>query len=181
MEYKVIVAGFGGQGVLFAGKVMAHAAAELGLETSWLPSYGPEMRGGTANCRIVISDEPICSPAVSRADALIAMNMPSLMRFKDVTRGVIVTDARFARFCETDSRVIGISTELCGGGAAHEGLVNMVMTGALCAVSGLIPAPAVRGAIMNITSGEAQRRDLAAAEYGMAAVRLCGTAAERVC
>lgn len=173
MEYKIIVAGFGGQGVLFAGKVIAHAAADMGLEVSWLPSYGPEMRGGTANCRIVISDKPVCSPAVSRADALIAMNMPSLMRFKDVTDGVIVTDSRFARFCEADSRIIGISTELCGGGAEHDGLVNMVMTGALCAVSGVVPAAAVRGAIMSMTGGDAQRRDLAAAEYGMATVRLC--------
>ena len=63
MEYKILISGFGGQGILFLGKVIAQAAMYSGLEASWLPSYGPEMRGGTANCRVVISDEEISSPA----------------------------------------------------------------------------------------------------------------------
>ena len=166
MDYRVTVAGFGGQGVLFAGKVIANAAAIMGYEVSWLPSYGPEMRGGTANCRIVISDKPICSPAAERADALIAMNMPSLAKFMDVTDGVIFTDLRFARFCGNDPRVTGIDTGICGGGAAHDGLLNMVMVGALAAGTGIITPAAVRKAIERLAKGDAAARDIAAAEYG---------------
>ncbi len=166
MEYKVIVSGFGGQGVLFAGKVIANAAAAMGYEVSWLPSYGPEMRGGTANCRIVISDKPICSPAAERADALIAMNMPSLTKFKDMTDGVIFTDQRFARFCESGSRVIGVDSGICGGGAEHDGLLNMVMVGAFATETGAITFSAVRTAIEKLAHGDAAARDIAAAVYG---------------
>lgn len=166
MEYRITTAGFGGQGVLFAGKVIANAAALMGYEVSWLPSYGPEMRGGTANSRIVISDKPICSPAAERADALIAMNMPSLAKFTDVTDGVIFTDMRFARFCGSGKRVIGIDTGICGGGAAHDGLLNMVMVGALAAGTGIITPEAVRAAIERLAKGDAAARDIAAAEYG---------------
>ena len=77
MQEEVIFAGFGGQGVLFAGQLLAYAGMREGKEVSWLPSYGPEMRGGTANCTVVISEEEIGSPLVSRPDVVIAMNLPS--------------------------------------------------------------------------------------------------------
>lgn len=82
MEQGVVFAGFGGQGILLAGKVLARAGMEYGLEVSWLPSYGPEMRGGTANCTVVLSDAPIGAPIVDAAWALVAMNAPSLDRFE---------------------------------------------------------------------------------------------------
>ena len=85
---NILLAGFGGQGVLFAGKVIASAGLIEGRELSWLPSYGPEMRGGTANCSVVLSDDPIGSPLVTTPDALIAMNQPSFDKFCDkVTDG----------------------------------------------------------------------------------------------
>ena len=77
MTEEMILAGFGGQGILFAGKMLAYFGLMDGREVSWLPSYGPEMRGGTANCSVCVSDSPICSPLVTEPDILIAMNKPS--------------------------------------------------------------------------------------------------------
>ena len=83
MQNETLIAGFGGQGVLFTGKVMAHAAMEENLHVTWFPSYGPEMRGGTANCTVVISDEEIGSPQVRQLKAVIAMNLPSLDKYEN--------------------------------------------------------------------------------------------------
>ena len=80
-DLNMVFAGFGGQGVLFAGKVAAYAGLLENKEISWLPSYGPEMRGGTANCSVCISDEPIGSPLVTAPNVLVAMNLPSLDKF----------------------------------------------------------------------------------------------------
>lgn len=82
-DYKMLMAGFGGQGILFLGKVAANAGLYDGKEVSWLPSYGPEMRGGTANCSVCISDEPIGCPLVSAPNVFVAMNLPSYQRFID--------------------------------------------------------------------------------------------------
>ena len=81
MTKQVLIAGFGGQGVLFAGKLLAYEALLDSREVSWLPSYGPEMRGGTANCSVTVSDSPIGSPIISNPDVLIAMNKPSLEKY----------------------------------------------------------------------------------------------------
>ncbi len=95
MIQRIIFAGFGGQGVLFAGKTVAYAGMDKSLEISWLPSYGPEMRGGTANCSVTVSDMPIGSPIISKPDVLIAMNKPSLEKFMNMVEpgGVIVYDS----------------------------------------------------------------------------------------
>ncbi len=92
---NVLLAGFGGQGVLFSGKLIAYAGLLDGKEVSWLPSYGPEMRGGTCNCSLVVSDEPIGSPLVVTPDVLVAMNLPSLDKFVDsvVPGGTIIVDS----------------------------------------------------------------------------------------
>ena len=82
MALTNIFAGFGGQGVLLIGKLVAYAGMDEGRNVSWLPSYGPEMRGGTANCSVVVSDDPIASPVLSMADCVIAMNTPSLDKFE---------------------------------------------------------------------------------------------------
>ena len=87
---QILIAGFGGQGVLFAGKLLAYKGLLADKQVSWLPSYGPEMRGGTANCSVIISDEPVGSPIVSNPDILVAMNLPSLEKYeKDVVSGSI--------------------------------------------------------------------------------------------
>ena len=88
MKEQCIFAGFGGQGMLLTGKFMAVACMETGKHVSWLPSYGPEMRGGTANCSVVVSDKPVASPLIAQADTILAMNKPSLLKFEgDVKPG----------------------------------------------------------------------------------------------
>ena len=83
MQQEVTIAGFGGQGVLFEGQLLSYTALDEGKEVTWIPSYGPEMRGGTANCTVVISDEEIGSPFVNNPTAVLAMNLPSLEKFED--------------------------------------------------------------------------------------------------
>ncbi|MFW5729103.1 MAG: 2-oxoacid:acceptor oxidoreductase family protein [bacterium] len=88
METKIICAGFGGQGVMSMGRLIAYTGMKNGKEVSWLPSYGPEMRGGTANCHVIVADKPIASPVVSgNADAVIAMNLPSMRKFETELAG----------------------------------------------------------------------------------------------
>ena len=82
MQKEIIIAGFGGQGVLFGGQVVAYAAMDTGKEVTWIPSYGPEMRGGTANCTVVIADEEIGSPLVEHPPLAIALNLPSFDKYE---------------------------------------------------------------------------------------------------
>ena len=85
---QILIAGFGGQGVLFTGKFLAYKGMQEDLQVSWLPSYGPEMRGGTANCSVILSDTPVGSPIITNPDVLVAMNLPSLQKFvNDVVPG----------------------------------------------------------------------------------------------
>ena len=85
---QILIAGFGGQGILFSGKFLAYKGLTEDLQVSWLPSYGPEMRGGTANCNVILSDDPVGSPIITTPDVLIAMNTPSLQKYvNDVAKG----------------------------------------------------------------------------------------------
>ncbi len=92
---QMLIAGFGGQGILFTGKFLAYKGLVEGKEVSWLPSYGPEMRGGTASCSVILSDEPVGSPIVSTPDILVAMNLPSLDKYEDTVApgGIIIVDS----------------------------------------------------------------------------------------
>lgn len=98
MEEKIIIAGFGGQGVLFIGRLLAYAALKAGIKVTWIPSYGPEMRGGTANCSVILSQEEIGSPIVEEADIVIAMNRPSIEKFMIRAKkgGVLLTNGNIA-------------------------------------------------------------------------------------
>ncbi|MDD4326770.1 MAG: 2-oxoacid:acceptor oxidoreductase family protein [Eubacteriales bacterium] len=111
-EFSIIISGFGGQGVLSAGRMAALAAMLEGREVSWLPSYGPEMRGGTANCSVVISDEPIGSPLLSSCDVLIALNRPSLEKFEKTVKkgGTVILDSSLVeiRPSREDIRTIAV-------------------------------------------------------------------------
>ena len=95
MTTQILIAGFGGQGVLFAGKFLAYKGLSEGREVSWLPSYGPEMRGGTANCSVILSDEPVGSPIVAKPDVLMAMNLPSFDKYESsvVPGGYVFVDS----------------------------------------------------------------------------------------
>jgi len=86
MKEQCIFAGFGGQGMLLIGKFLAEAGMQSGKNVSWLPSYGPEMRGGTANCSVVVSDTPVASPLISAADTVLAMNLPSMTKFEKLVK-----------------------------------------------------------------------------------------------
>lgn len=138
---KIVLAGFGGQGVLFAGKLIANTALIEDREVSWLPSYGPEMRGGTANCSVTLSDEPIGSPLVLDPDALVAMNQPSLDKFVDavVPGGLIVADSTMVPNIPTTDqvaqgvRVFAVPATAMAEENGLKGLANIILAGKLWA------------------------------------------------
>ena len=132
---NVLLAGFGGQGILFTGKVMVYGALTEGKELSWLPSYGPEMRGGTCNCSVVISDEAIGSPLVTNPDVLIAMNRPSLEKFVNsvVPGGTILVDSSTVdiKVERTDVTVYYVPATNLADKNGLKGLANMILLGKL--------------------------------------------------
>lgn len=138
---KIILAGFGGQGILFAGKVLAYAGLKAEREVSWLPSYGPEMRGGTANCSVVISDKPVGSPIIPHPDVLIAMNRPSLDKFEASlpAGGLIIIDSSLIdrEIERTDVKVIKIPAREMALENDLGNLANMVIVGCLVKETGL--------------------------------------------
>ena len=133
MVTEYLLAGFGGQGILFAGKFLAYLGLTQGKQVSWIPSYGPEMRGGTANCSVVISDAPVGSPIVAAPDALMVMNLPSLDKFeKTVKKGgtIYVDSALISRKVErTDVKVVYIPASRIAQENGFAKLANMVMMG----------------------------------------------------
>ena len=136
-DYKIICAGFGGQGSLFLGKVLAYAGLMEGKEVSWLPSYGPEMRGGTANCSVCLSDEPIASPLVVNPNVLVAMNQPSLDKFADAVAegGVVVADSTLiANVPDIPGvRMCALPATAMAEEAGFKKLANIIMVGKLFA------------------------------------------------
>jgi 2-oxoglutarate ferredoxin oxidoreductase subunit gamma len=176
VERSVIVAGFGGQGILFAGHVLAEAAVEEGLEVFWIPSYGPEMRGGTASCTVIIGDEPIGSPVVDRASAVIVMNPPSLARFEPLVaaEGVLVVNDTLveAECSRTDLQEVRVPCTALARTAGDDRLVSVVALGALLARLPLVSPDALRRAITKIVGAkrpEILAADLAAFDAGLAA------------
>ena len=132
---QILIAGFGGQGILFAGKFLAYKGLLEEKQVSWLPSYGPEMRGGTANCNVVLSDDPIGSPIVTAPDVLIAMNLPSLQKYVDtvVPGGQIYVDSTLidAKVERTDVEVFYIPATQLAKDNGIATLANMIIVGSL--------------------------------------------------
>ena len=132
---QILLAGFGGQGVLFAGKFLAYKGMVQGKQLSWLPSYGPEMRGGTANCSVILSDTPVGSPIITNPDVLVAMNLPSLQKFVDtvVPGGKIFIDSTLidAKVERTDVEVFYIPATAMAKEAGVSTLANMILVGHL--------------------------------------------------
>jgi len=151
MQKEVIIAGFGGQGVLFAGQLLSYTAMDEGKEVTWIPSYGPEMRGGTANCTVVISDEEIGSPLVKNPTAVIAMNLPSLEKFEDLVEegGVLVVNASMVNreVTRKDIKVVSIPANEIAGEIGSERAVNMVLLGALLGNMDMLSIEAVEKAL----------------------------------
>jgi 2-oxoglutarate ferredoxin oxidoreductase subunit gamma len=151
METSIIISGFGGQGALFAGQVLAYAVLDQGLEVTWIPSYGPEMRGGTAHCTVVVADEPIGSPLVRNPDSVIAMNLPSFDKYEPLVKsgGLLLADSELVprQLARTDLH--GVFMPAHGIALRHgdQRLVNIAMLGALVALMDLMPLPALETAL----------------------------------
>lgn len=139
--YNILLAGFGGQGVLFAGKQIAYAGMKADKNVSWLPSYGPEMRGGTANCSVIVSDEPIGCPLVNTPDILISMNLPSYLKFVSAVKegGVILRDSSLINEpCQrTDVKVYDIPATSLATENGIDGMANVIMLGKLLKETGM--------------------------------------------
>ena len=135
MMNQILIAGFGGQGVLFAGKFLAYKGLIEGKQVSWLPSYGPEMRGGTANCSVIVGDEPIGSPIVNAPNTLIAMNLPSLQKYENavVPGGLILVDSTLIaeKVSRTDVRVCYVPATKLANDSGFSTLANMILIGKL--------------------------------------------------
>jgi 2-oxoglutarate ferredoxin oxidoreductase subunit gamma len=134
MQNDVIMAGFGGQGILLIGKMLAYSGMHAGKEVSWLPSYGPEMRGGTCNCTVVISDKPVGSPVIRSPRAVVAMNLPSLEKFEsDIRPGglLLINSSLIKRGAERDDiTVIEVPANEIAAELGNPRGANMVALGA---------------------------------------------------
>ena len=132
---QILIAGFGGQGVLFAGKFLAYKGLVQEKQVSWLPSYGPEMRGGTANCSVIVSDTPVGSPIITVPDVLVAMNLPSLQKFVNDVRpgGIILIDSTLidAKVERNDVQVFYVPATQIAKDSGFATLANMVLMGKL--------------------------------------------------
>ena len=146
-DYQIVIAGFGGQGLLFSGKVLAYAALTEGRELSWLPSYGPEMRGGTANCNVIISDSPVGSPIVQNPNVLMVMNTPSLDKYESTVRpgGKVFVDSSLItrKLTRTDVEAYYIPATKLAADMGMPTLANMLLLGAIIKATGCVSDEAV--------------------------------------
>lgn len=151
MTTNIIITGFGGQGILFAGKILAYTALITGKQLSWLPSYGPEMRGGTANCHVIVSDEPVGSPIITVPDVLISMNKPSLDKFEDtvVEGGTILFDKSLIDrdVARSDVKVSAVEATGIATAEGKPGMANMIMLGALIKATGIFTLDEIRAGV----------------------------------
>ena len=162
---QILFAGFGGQGILFSGKFLAYEGLLEERQVSWLPSYGPEMRGGTANCSVILSDDPIGSPIVSHPDVLIAMNLPSYDKYENAVNegGMIFVDSSLIsrEAVRTDIKTFAIPATQMATENGLDGLANMIMVGKVIKETGVIPYENVERALKKVVS--ARHQDLAEA------------------
>ncbi|MGI6213118.1 MAG: 2-oxoacid:acceptor oxidoreductase family protein [Christensenellales bacterium] len=172
MEEKIIIAGFGGQGVLSLGQFIAYMAIAEKKEVTWLPSYGPEMRGGTSNCMVVVSQKPVASPIISTPDCLIAMNLPSLIKFKDKVRkgGTIIINSSLIDYSEEipGVNVIQLPAGELAQKAGSEKAANIAALGAYVKARGKFSAQTAKEVIKERFSAKPKLIDinLAAFEAG---------------
>ncbi len=155
---NMLIAGFGGQGVLFAGKFIAYKGLLEGKELSWLPSYGPEMRGGTANCSVILSDIPVGSPIVSKPDVLMAMNLPSLDKYEDtvVAGGSVFVDSTLIdrKVLREDIKAYYIPATKLAKDAGFPTLANMIMVGKMIKEAGVVSHDGLTDALKKVVSAK---------------------------
>ena len=160
MTTQILIAGFGGQGILFSGKFLAYKAMMEDSHVSWLPSYGPEMRGGTANCSVIVSDSPIGSPIVTHPDILIAMNLPSLDKYEDAVNpgGIIIVDSTLIgrKVTRTDVSTFYIPATQMASDEGITTLANMIIVGKLIRESDAISYENLDAALAKVVSARHQ-------------------------
>ena len=151
---QFLFSGFGGQGILFAGKFLAYKGLIEGKQVSWLPSYGPEMRGGTASCSVIVSDEAVGSPIVSKPDVLIAMNLPSLDRFEGAVApgGIIFADSTLIerKVTRTDVKAIYVPATKLASDNGFPTLANMILLGKILSELGEFEEANVEAALTKV-------------------------------
>ena len=158
MHTEIILAGFGGQGVLLIGKLLAYAGMQAGREVTWMPAYGPEMRGGTCNCTVVLSDAPIGSPISKSPHGLIALNLPSLDKFEDAVRpgGIITVNTslinRLPR--RADLTVVAVPANEVAIECGNAKAANMVALGAYLGASGVAALEQVKVIVAESFAGK---------------------------
>ncbi len=154
MTHEILIAGFGGQGVLSLGMTVAYAGMLEGKEISWMPSYGPEMRGGTANCIVIVSDTPISSPIISTYDVVVATNQPSLEKFERTVRpgGMLLYDATsiLTPPRRTGISVSGIPASEEASAMANNRIMNMILLGSLLAQRPVVSPGSVMDALKTV-------------------------------
>ena len=155
MERAVILSGFGGQGLLFAGQVLAQAALDEGRNVSWLPSYGPEMRGGTASCTVIVADRPIGSPVVDTADVVVALNPPSLARFEPLLAagGLLVINSSLieAEPTRSDVEVLSIPCSAMAREAGDERVISIIALAAAIARCPVVAPKSIPRALADLS------------------------------
>lgn len=160
MTTQLLLAGFGGQGVLFAGKFLAYKGLLENRQVSWLPSYGPEMRGGTANCSVILSDDPVGSPIVSKPDVLIAMNLPSLDKYENevVSGGTIIVDSSLIerKVNRDDVKVFYVPATKMAKDIDAPTLANMILVGKFIRETGAVSYDNLEDALKKIVSARHQ-------------------------
>jgi 2-oxoglutarate ferredoxin oxidoreductase subunit gamma len=153
MQTEVVIAGFGGQGVLFAGQILAFAGMDSGKEVTWMPSYGPEMRGGTANCTVIIADEEIGSPLVRHPKAAIIMNLPSLDKYEPMVAsgGFLIANASLVNreVTRVDINSLFVPANEIAESIGNRRLANIVLLGALLVKMPVLPLEAIKEALNN--------------------------------
>jgi 2-oxoisovalerate ferredoxin oxidoreductase beta subunit len=169
LDLRIKVAGFGGQGVLMLGEVLAEAGLEAGYEVSWLPSYGPEMRSGTSNCHVRVVSHAIDSPLVSRPNVLLALNEPSLRKFLSAVEvgGIVIYNGEIPEDCvRRDVRLVALPFTRLADELGSTKVANIVMLGALLEATGVLEQERMVGALKRLVNPRFFELDLAALERG---------------
>ena len=165
MNEEIIFSGFGGQGALFAGQLLAYSALDSGLHVTWIPSYGPEMRGGTAHCTVVVSDEPIGSPLVRHPRAVVALNLPSFEKYEPLIKpgGLMVYNESLipAQPKRTDICYVAVPANDIADELGNVRMANVVLLGAYSVATGMMRLETVETAL-DRHLGERQRKYLGA-------------------
>ena len=161
MKSKMFFAGSGGQGTLAIGQMIAKAAMDEGKEVTWLPSYGPEMRGGTANCTVVVSDKPIACPLINDADLLVVMNLPSLLKFESMVTpgGLLIINSSLVpeKAKRDDIRVLYVPANEKAVELGNDKAANMVMLGAILKETGIVETETIREQMRHMFSGRKEK------------------------